>query len=66
MRSAPKRRKKAPIRMARVEVSVLKSSVPCAAMAPTVSHGADAIKFVATGGVLSNIKAGLDQQFSDD
>src|SRR5262249_2373570 len=25
-----------------------------------VSHGADAIKFVATGGVLSNIKAGLD------
>jgi imidazolonepropionase-like amidohydrolase len=31
-----------------------------------VSHGADAIKFVATGGVLSNIKAGLDQQFSDD
>jgi imidazolonepropionase-like amidohydrolase len=31
-----------------------------------VSHGADAIKFVATGGVLSNIKAGLDQQFTDD
>jgi imidazolonepropionase-like amidohydrolase len=31
-----------------------------------ISHGADAIKFVATGGVLSNIKAGLDQQFTDD
>jgi imidazolonepropionase-like amidohydrolase len=31
-----------------------------------VSHGADAIKFVATGGVLSNINAGLDQQFADD
>ena len=31
-----------------------------------VSHGADAIKFVATGGVLSNIKSGLDQQFTDD
>jgi len=31
-----------------------------------VSHGADAIKFAATGGVLSNIKAGLDQQFTDD
>jgi len=31
-----------------------------------VSHGADAIKFVATGGVLSNIKAGPDQQFTDD
>ena len=31
-----------------------------------VSFGADAIKFVATGGVLSNIKAGIDQQFTDD
>ena len=31
-----------------------------------VSHGADAIKFVATGGVLSDIKAELDQQFTDD
>jgi imidazolonepropionase-like amidohydrolase len=31
-----------------------------------VSYGADAIKFVATGGVLSNIKAGLDQQFTGD
>ena len=31
-----------------------------------VSFGADAIKFVATGGVLSNIKAGIDQQFADD
>jgi imidazolonepropionase-like amidohydrolase len=31
-----------------------------------VSYGADAIKFVATGGVLSDIKAGLDQQFTDD
>jgi imidazolonepropionase-like amidohydrolase len=30
------------------------------------ARGADAIKFVATGGVLSNIKAGLDQQFTDD
>ncbi|MDE1987254.1 MAG: amidohydrolase family protein [Alphaproteobacteria bacterium] len=29
-----------------------------------VSHGADAIKFVATGGVLSDIKAGIDQQFT--
>jgi imidazolonepropionase-like amidohydrolase len=31
-----------------------------------VSQGADAIKFVATGGVLSDIKAGLDQQFTTD
>jgi len=31
-----------------------------------VSYGADAIKFVATGGVLSDIKAGLDQQFTRD
>jgi imidazolonepropionase-like amidohydrolase len=31
-----------------------------------VSHGADAVKFVATGGVPSDIKAGLDQQFTDD
>lgn len=31
-----------------------------------VSYGADAIKFVATGGVLSNIKSGLDQQFTRD
>jgi imidazolonepropionase-like amidohydrolase len=30
------------------------------------SYGANAIKFTATGGVLSNIKAGLDQQFTDD
>jgi imidazolonepropionase-like amidohydrolase len=29
-----------------------------------VSFGADAIKFVATGGVLSDIKTGLDQQFT--
>jgi imidazolonepropionase-like amidohydrolase len=31
-----------------------------------VSQGADAIKFVATGGVLSDIKAGLDQQFTGE
>ncbi len=31
-----------------------------------VAHGADAIKFVATGGVLSNIRAGLDQQFTTE
>jgi imidazolonepropionase-like amidohydrolase len=31
-----------------------------------VSYGADAIKFVATGGVLSNIETGLNQQFADD
>lgn len=31
-----------------------------------VSYGADAIKFVATGGVLSDIKSGLDQQFTRD
>ncbi len=31
-----------------------------------VAHGADAIKLVATGGVLSNIKAGLDQQFVNE
>src|SRR5262249_32891922 len=31
-----------------------------------VSYGADAITFVATDGVLSNIKAGLEQQFTDD
>ena len=29
-----------------------------------VSYGADAIKFVATGGVLSDTKTGLDQQFT--
>src|SRR2546430_8002353 len=37
MRSAPKSRKKAPIKIARVEVSVLKSVVPGTAMEPTVS-----------------------------
>ena len=31
-----------------------------------VAQGADAIKFAATGGVLSNIKAGVDQQFTTD
>jgi imidazolonepropionase-like amidohydrolase len=31
-----------------------------------VARGADVIKFVATGGVLSDIKAGVDQQFTDD
>jgi len=31
-----------------------------------VAQGADAIKFVSTGGVLSNIRAGVDQQFTDD
>ena len=31
-----------------------------------MAQGADAIKFVATGGVLSNIRAGIDQQFTDD
>jgi len=31
-----------------------------------VSRGADVVKFVATGGVLSDIKAGVDQQFTDD
>jgi imidazolonepropionase-like amidohydrolase len=31
-----------------------------------VARGADAIKFVATGGVLSDIKAGIDQQFTND
>jgi imidazolonepropionase-like amidohydrolase len=31
-----------------------------------VSQGADAIKFVATGGVLSNLRAGIDQQFTTD
>jgi len=30
------------------------------------ARGADVIKLVATGGVLSNISAGLDQQFSDE
>ena len=29
-----------------------------------VAQGADAIKFVATGGVLSNLRAGVDQQFT--
>ncbi len=29
-----------------------------------VAMGADAIKFVATGGVLSNLRAGVDQQFT--
>lgn len=31
-----------------------------------VADGADAIKFVATGGVLSNLRAGIDQQFTDE
>jgi imidazolonepropionase-like amidohydrolase len=31
-----------------------------------VSRGADVIKLVSTGGVLSDIKAGVDQQFTDD
>lgn len=31
-----------------------------------VKEGADVIKITATGGVLSNTKAGLEQQFSDD
>jgi imidazolonepropionase-like amidohydrolase len=31
-----------------------------------VAMGADAIKIVATGGVLSNIAAGIDQQFTDE
>jgi imidazolonepropionase-like amidohydrolase len=31
-----------------------------------VAQGADAIKFVATGGVLSDIRAGIDQQFTTD
>ncbi|HTX49267.1 MAG TPA: amidohydrolase family protein [Caulobacteraceae bacterium] len=31
-----------------------------------VAMGADAIKFVATGGVLSNLRAGVDQQFTTD
>src|SRR5580658_5520010 len=31
-----------------------------------VAQGADAIKFAATGGVLSNIRAGIDQQFTID
>ena len=37
IRSAPKSKKKAPIKIASVEVSVLNSAVPCAAIAPTVS-----------------------------
>ena len=37
MRSAPKSRKKAPIKIARVEVNVLNPAVPCTAIAPTVS-----------------------------
>jgi imidazolonepropionase-like amidohydrolase len=31
-----------------------------------VAAGADAIKFVATGGVLSDLRAGVDQQFTDE
>jgi imidazolonepropionase-like amidohydrolase len=31
-----------------------------------VAAGADAIKFAATGGVLSNIRAGVDQQFTSE
>jgi imidazolonepropionase-like amidohydrolase len=31
-----------------------------------VAQGADAIKFAATGGVLSNIRTGVDQQFTTD
>jgi imidazolonepropionase-like amidohydrolase len=31
-----------------------------------VAQGADAIKFVATGGVLSNLRAGVDQQFTTE
>ena len=36
MRSAPKSKKKAPTKIASVEVSVLNSAVPCAAKALTV------------------------------
>ena len=35
-------------------------------MRAQVAQGADAIKFAATGGVLSNIRAGIDQQFTTD
>jgi len=31
-----------------------------------IKNGADLIKYVATGGVMSNIAAGVDQQFSDE
>jgi imidazolonepropionase-like amidohydrolase len=31
-----------------------------------VAEGADAIKFVATGGVLSDLRTGVDQQFTDE
>jgi imidazolonepropionase-like amidohydrolase len=31
-----------------------------------VAQGADAIKFAATGGVLSNVRAGVDQQFTTE
>jgi len=31
-----------------------------------VADGADAIKFVATGGVLSNLRGGVDQQFTNE
>jgi len=31
-----------------------------------VAQGADAIKFVATGGVLSDLRSGVDQQFTDE
>ena len=37
MRNAPNNKKKAPIKIASVEVSALNSAVPCVAMAPTVS-----------------------------
>jgi hypothetical protein len=37
VRSAPKSRKKPPMRIARVAVSVLNSAFPCIAMPPTVS-----------------------------
>jgi imidazolonepropionase-like amidohydrolase len=40
---------------------------PCRkAVRAQVAQGADAIKFVATGGVLSDISAGVDQQFTTD
>jgi hypothetical protein len=37
IRTAPKEKKRTPIKMARVDVNELNSAVPCVAIAPTVS-----------------------------
>jgi len=59
MRDAPKSRKKAPIKIARLEVSALNSAVPCTAIAPTVSAE---IRPVAVSGPTTSRREGAEQR----